>query len=310
MSSSSRPALARRAGSALARLAAHAPRTFGLHLRAGAVAVAELRRRGADLLVRKFSLSPGNSLAMFAGTGLDLADALLKSAEGGLESLAAPDDEPPDLAGLSCRWEPLTAQCGVMLSAIVRANGRTDAERSAILERVLAAFAEIVGERPHGQSPASDAALRFRWPPRGLLREARASSGGRAVAARYAYLLMESLAQGVAQVLRVRIGAFDGGRYRQELRANTDFRKFDGHLRMVLDVTPEQADALAGYLEGEYRGGSLVHGLHRADAALMTCLVFSIEQSEHVHFIDGANGGYAMAARDFKQRAGRGASQG
>ena len=32
----------------------------------------------------------------------------------------------------------------------------------------------------------------------------------------------------------------------------------------------------------------------------MTCLVFSIEQSEHVHFIDGADGGYAKAAVGFK----------
>jgi hypothetical protein len=32
----------------------------------------------------------------------------------------------------------------------------------------------------------------------------------------------------------------------------------------------------------------------------MTCLVFSLAQGRHVHFIDGADGGYALAARQLK----------
>ncbi|MBZ0215664.1 MAG: DUF3095 domain-containing protein, partial [Fimbriimonadaceae bacterium] len=47
----------------------------------------------------------------------------------------------------------------------------------------------------------------------------------------------------------------------------------------------------------------LIYGLHVADSALMTCLVFNFEQSQHVHFIDAANGGFASAAIDFKTRA-------
>jgi hypothetical protein len=32
----------------------------------------------------------------------------------------------------------------------------------------------------------------------------------------------------------------------------------------------------------------------------MTCLVFSLEESRHVHFVDGADGGYALAALQLK----------
>jgi hypothetical protein len=35
---------------------------------------------------------------------------------------------------------------------------------------------------------------------------------------------------------------------------------------------------------------------------MMTCLVFSLEQSRHVHFIDGADGGYALAALQLKSQ--------
>ena len=34
----------------------------------------------------------------------------------------------------------------------------------------------------------------------------------------------------------------------------------------------------------------------------MTCLVFSLEQSQHIHFIDGADGGFALAAQRFKKQ--------
>ena len=34
----------------------------------------------------------------------------------------------------------------------------------------------------------------------------------------------------------------------------------------------------------------------------MTCLVFSLEQGEHVHFVDAAGGGFAKAAEGFKAR--------
>jgi hypothetical protein len=46
------------------------------------------------------------------------------------------------------------------------------------------------------------------------------------------------------------------------------------------------------------------YGTHRQRAAMMTCFTPSPTRSNHVHFIDGAMGGYAMAASAMKQSAG------
>lgn len=73
-------------------------------------------------------------------------------------------------------------------------------------------------------------------------------------------------------------------------------------LRTVLDVTPDQADRIEAWLDAEYRAGRLVYGLHRDRAALMTCLVFNMEQGSHIHFVDAAGGGFARAAEGFKAR--------
>ena len=73
---------------------------------------------------------------------------------------------------------------------------------------------------------------------------------------------------------------------------------------MVLDVSEPQAARIARYLEREHDSKCLVYGVHVADTALMTCLVFSLERSEHVHFIDGSDGGFLKAAQEFKSRLG------
>jgi Protein of unknown function (DUF3095) len=64
----------------------------------------------------------------------------------------------------------------------------------------------------------------------------------------------------------------------------------------------EQVAAIGAWLEAEHRAGRLVYGLHEDRAALMTCLVFSLERSEHLHFVDAAGGGFARAAEGFKRR--------
>jgi hypothetical protein len=94
-------------------------------------------------------------------------------------------------------------------------------------------------------------------------------------------------------------GGFEGESYRAELVENTDFRKFDETLRMVLDVSDLEIDELLSHLEGEHEQGLLVYGLHRSKSALMTCFVRAY-RGNHVHFVDGSDGGYALAAKALK----------
>ena len=53
-------------------------------------------------------------------------------------------------------------------------------------------------------------------------------------------------------------------------------------------------------LERARAAGIANFGLHRQSAALMTCVVPTAARSDHIHFIDGAAGGYALAARAMK----------
>jgi Protein of unknown function (DUF3095) len=98
---------------------------------------------------------------------------------------------------------------------------------------------------------------------------------------------------------RVKTRPADWGRYKEQLVGNSDYQKFDGTLRMVLSSSPAQRATLVAWLDARHRAGELAYGLHIAKEALVTCLIFEREGG-HLHFIDGADGGYARAAADLK----------
>jgi hypothetical protein len=298
--------LRKAAGNALIGLQAMSRATFGLSLRVGAVPVAELRVKGADVRVRKYELSVGNYLAMFAGGGLELCDSLLKSAPPGSPYLLEARSEmaAPNLEGLSCRWEPLTPRSGRMMTLMVQGTNSDPDGESALLGAVVRDISDILGHRLQDSAPASVQSMTFRWPPRGLELEARATAGRQTFRGRYLAVLASSLIQAWCEGFDRRAGPYNAPVYRDELRSNTDFRKYDGILRVVLDVSESQAESIEKYLKREHDAGRLVYGAQVADSALMTCLVFSLEQSEHVHFIDGSDGGFARAALAFKSRLG------
>ncbi|HSA79519.1 MAG TPA: DUF3095 domain-containing protein [Geminicoccaceae bacterium] len=269
---------------------------FGLELRVGMVPVRELRRRGREVLVAKYQLSPGNHLAMFAGGGMELADRLIKDGTGfGLDDHG--HQGPPDLEGLSCRWEPYHSLHGRMLSLLVRTLEPDDL---ALQRQIVARLGEILHEGAEAARPVQPANMRFIWPPKGLAAEAILTQGRRPRALRRVYLMLESFLQAIAERFDLKIGPYDAPAYREELRRNSDHRKLADSLHMVLDCTGTEVAAIEAYLAGLHAAGRIVYGIHQASRAMMTCLVFSLEQGRHVHFIDGADGGFAFAALQLK----------
>lgn len=294
-----------RAGSlALAGVARLAKQEVDLELRIAAIPMSELRARGADVRLRKFALSPGNYLAMAVGDGLELAERILKD-PGQCEpfAIAIDDAVTPTLEGLSCRWEPIPARKGHMVSLIVKpASSGGSSELAAVLNGIQ----DAIGFDPLSDNPEDALAhrdnLRFRFPPTSFGLEVRlvGAATGRV---RYALRsLVENLAFVWGYFTGLRVGPFRPKRYLAELSRNTDHRKLDDSLRLVLDVSDKGVERLKAYLQGAYQKRQLVYGLHDAPSALMTCFVADIADSRHIHFIDGADGGLSMAGADFKAR--------
>jgi hypothetical protein len=285
---------------ALAGVVVLARQVMELELRAAAIPVSHLRGLGGDVRVRKYRLSPGNHLAMILGDGLAIADHILKDQEKSRQfAVSIPDAALPPLDGLSCRWEPLPSQHGHIVSLIVKPVGRIP------MQEILKGLADKLGYDPSTDDSrtrlADKTRLRFRFPPTGTGHEVRLGSPGRHFRG-WAKAMLESVVFMISHHTGWRIGPFDPKRYFPELGLNTDHRKVGDSLQLVLDLTPEQLGNVEDYLKAGYEAGDLVYGLHVSASALMTCFVEDISNSRHIHFVDGADGGFSFAAAEFKKR--------
>jgi hypothetical protein len=268
-----------------------------LTLRIGMVTVADIRAKGFDVRVARYGPSEHIAIAMFAGGGIAWADAAMKRGEIALA--AGPSGARPDLSGLSCRFEEIKSSRGVVLSLVVAPvpGADMDAFRMAIEN-----IARIVETTPDASRPVPGQKLKLTWPPQGLELEARASrKPGEPLWRRRIYLLAYTFFAFLIMRSGITVGQFIPAKYTRELIDNSDFRKFDDSLRMVLDCTVELADEIEAHLAERAKNNVLRYGTHRQHAAMMTCFTPSPTQTNHVHFIDGALGGYAMAASQLKR---------
>jgi hypothetical protein len=283
---------------ALAETATWVKEDLDLTLRIGMLPVSAIRSQGLDVRVARYAPSENVSIAMFSGGGIAWADAAMKRGE--IAGPPAPPGAHPDLSGLSCRYEEIPASRGVVLS-LVAAPAQDASEQAfrAAIEQVAA----IVEHTPDASRPVPGQRLRFTWPPAGTDHEARASRRpGESVRRRKIKVLAWTLFGFLVMRFNIKVGNFIPAKYTRELIENSDFRKFDDALRMVLDCTPEIADEIEQLLAARANEGIVRYGTHRQGAAMMTCFAPFPSRANHVHFIDGAMGGYAMAASALKSR--------
>ncbi len=283
---------------------------FQLEMRVGAVKLADLAAKGAPVRVAKTETAPAIYQAALAGEGVTLAEKLIKDKEHGSryditqlfssEQLTAKE---ANFNGLECRWQPLHSRHGADVSLIIAARGTDEAANAALYAEVLAKVGDICGHADDWK-PAHADNLNVSATAGGIAGETRVRTHGMGSFARLKYIVNVRLLCWTGILCLAtgkKAGNFDGAKYRDDTARHTDFIKFDNALRLVMDVTREQQKNLTAYLEDLRSAGKIFYGLHAAPAALMTCLVFDYGH-DHFHFVDGADGGYALAALQLKSQ--------
>lgn len=278
---------------------------FGMELRVGIVPVA-IVKTDYRLQIAKLKISDNYSQAVFRGGGLNYATRLVKeTATKKLYQLDAQNIIPQaDLSGLECRWQDIPSPYGEIVSLLVLATAPSESQMDGIYRDVIRQIEKIYGDSDR-LNPITQNNLNLSLKEKNLILETKARAATHNWWSRWFYLgkiRLENILGLILMKFSIKFMGINWGTYKTIVTETTDYRKFDDILRMVIAGNPQQSRKLEQFLEKKYQDGRLVYGLHRTDRALMTCLVFE-RDGRQVHFVDGADGGYALAAEAMKHRS-------
>lgn len=274
--------------------------SFGLDMRAGAVPVKDIRSAGFDVKVAKMRLSETISQTVFWGDGLEYAETLIKEKD---KQDRVPDGYVANLEGLECRWQEIPPDQDEITSYIIKARGNNDNENSKIYEQCLQKIDEVYGPL-NERNPISEAKLVFKksWKKLAVEWKIRTWKPTLKKRLQYAWKLLFQLTTGTYLMKnKTETQNTDWGRYKSDLIKHVDFRKFSEALRFVASGSSEEREEMEHFLERLHKEGKLFHGVHSSSSLIITCYVTNYHK-EHIHFVDGVDGGYAMAARKMKKQ--------
>ncbi len=299
------PELLEESRAALSKTQEIAKLSFGLDLRIGTVPMSRVRQAGQEILVARYRVTEHYDQALFSGGGMAWADRAIKDPRPDNEYLIVPGSVVPrgSLEGFECRWQDVPSRHGETVSLIVRALDADSVRAGEIYRELIDKVEETYGNAD-ACHPLAVPDLEFAFDSRSFANEVGVRAASRGALGRWLWLMRMRWFVVLGWVL-MRFGLHteetDWSGYKETLVRNSDVRKFNDCYRQILAGNAAQRKALVAWLEGRFVRGELAYGIHTTNRAQMTCLVFNYA-GRHMHFIDGADGGLFLAAKEFKRR--------
>ena len=265
--------------------------TFQLDLRVGNVPVKEIYEQDHALNISKLRTSKQFAIPVLLGDGLTYAESKIKGSDYFFAMLGIVGGE-LDLSGMSCRWDRIKPPENFfeVVSLLVISKGSNQAMT---FKKVVEVIDSIYGD-PQNRKPISVGKLKVKATLAKIGLEMKVRMGG----FHPFYLMATRLTALFAQLY---FKTKKGKVYLNELVDMSDTLIIDGKINTVISGTPQQRQKLNAALDKLEGEGEILYGLYVSSESVMSCYVRSINE-RHIHFVDGAEGGYTRAANVIKQK--------
>ena len=265
---------------------------FDLDLRVGCIPVADLYAEGHTLNISKLRTSELFAIPVLLGDGLIYAEKKIKGPDYMFATQAAAGDE-LDLSGMQCRWDrikPPENFFEVVSLLVITPEGF---KQSQAFKKVMESIDAIYGG-PQKRKPITVDKLKLKATLAKIGLEMKARMGG----FRPFYLL--------TNWIKSLLGYFyfktkKGKRFLHNLVDLSDTLVIDGRINTVISGTAQQRELLETALNKIERDGEIIYGLYVSKESVMSCYVRNLSD-RHIHFVDGAEGGYTKAAGVIKKK--------
>lgn len=279
---------------------------FDLDLRVGLIPVADLYEKGYKIEVAKLKVSPYYNQAIIRGNGLFAADSWIKydSSDNPYRITEKNKSEvEADFTGFTCRWQDIPSARGETIATIVQL--RDEKIAATLFPKILMKLEEIFGKKTQ-YHPIQAEHLHLSQKPVDIDTEAKVLARPNSKWSYWSRMLQVRFETFVTNLamrfkLPVKAGWYELKELKQYQVVSSDYQKFDGSFKIVLIGSSQARQQWVDFLESCYEAGEVFYGIHVADRALMTCLLHA-NSTREVHFIDAADGGYALAAKQLKQQ--------
>jgi len=265
---------------------------FNLDLRAGIIGVDQIYEKGHQLKISRFSSSETFSIPIVLGNGLAYAEQIIKGDDYLLSGHDTASDE-IDLSGMQCRWDkiepPENSEEVVTLIVIAQNNE----QQAGVFSKVIHQLDQIYGSAEKRQ-PISVSKLIFKTSFNGLGQEMRHRLGKIKI-----FELIKTWFINIYGYIYFRTAR--GKNYLKQLVEMSDTLVIDGRINTVITGTAQQRLTLQTVLDKLEKDGRILYALYVSGESIMSCYVRDLED-DHIHFVDGAEGGYTQAAGVLKQK--------
>jgi len=271
----------------------HVKKNLKLDLRVGSMPVKEAYKNGHKLQIAKIRLNEYLITPVVLGTALKYAEKVIKNTyeEDPKELITR---KKLDLTGMECRWDEIEPPKTEQKVVCILINCDDDKLQRKIYEEVITKLDHIFGDL-HERQPISTIKLKLDTTINKIRKEMYARIGKYNVI----YLLKNWL---VTRFGKYYFKYFEEGKsYLFKVSQLSDTLMIDGSINTVISGDQDQIDKLIIYLDEMEANKKFNYGIHVTHASVMSCYVED-RKDNHIHFVDGTDGGYTAAAKVFKTK--------
>lgn len=284
------PSMIARVMQSLAVYRVNTLRNFNLEIRTGTVPVEEIYAKGHQLHIARFNCSVSFAIPVVLGNGLNYAEKIIKGPDYLFAEHSGKEEE-LDLNGMQCRWDKIAPPVNheeVVTLLVVATNG---ADQSVPFRKVMNKLDQLYG-LPQQRQPISIPQLKLRTTFNQIGIEMRAQLG------RIEWFKL--LGNWILNLYGlIYFNTKSGKSYLKSLVEMSDTLVLDGKINTVISGTAKQRAELQRFLDQLEAAGEIIYGLHLSSESIMSCYVRDLKD-DHVHFVDGSEGGYTQAAKMLK----------
>lgn len=271
---------------------------FNLEFHIGSLSIEEIKKSGHWLKIAKVKFGKNMSKAIIIGDGLPYAEEIIKHNEEGIAAHTVVPDA-LNMDGLECRWNkirPLEESNEIVCYLIEATKPGLQAQVYAdVLQKMDAIYGTL-----EKRNPISLKRLKLLLSVRKIKREMLARFGKW----KQKYFLTAFLETFLGLLyfkFNLNINNLRGHDYLKQVVANAYILTIDGRISSIIASTSDKHKAFIEYLSQLEHTGMLVFGHFTSRESVMTCYIENRNEN-HIHFVDGTNGGYTEAAKEFKNK--------